>query len=293
MKVAIFGPICRDLNIVGRQRYCRPGGVTYYAGQALASLGVETLVFATYGHEPSDWLAEFKPKLIHLPAEGTIQFINEYPVENPDARIQKARIFDNENKPKDIPQSELAALDIIILGPLLHDNITKELVRFLASRATLVLAAQGMIRYLEEEKIVWKFPENVWRILPYIDTVFLDDLELGFISQKDDIQPGARFLQEQGVKNVMVTQGHLGSQIFLGKDEYKIRYYRPRQLADPTGAGDTYMAGYLRTLEWTDDPVARGEFAAMTATMGIEKLGPFVGTFEEVQKRLGQSSPPS
>jgi sugar/nucleoside kinase (ribokinase family) len=290
MNVGIIGPICRDLNIVGGKQYSRPGGVTYYAGAALARLGVETVVFGTLGDEPTDWLADFPPKVVHLPAAGTIQFINEYPEGNPDARKQQARIFDNTIRPADIPEAALAGLDIIVLGPLLHDHITAELVEFLAERATLVLAAQGMIRYLEKEKIVWQYPERVGKILPYIEYLFLDDLELAFISQREDIKDGARFLQDKGVKNVMVTRGHLGSHIFLGEEDYHIRYYRPQELADPTGAGDTYMAGYLRALELTDDPVERGEFAAMTATMGIERFGPFAGTLEEVRKRLGRES---
>ncbi|MBN1845756.1 MAG: hypothetical protein JW810_08745 [Sedimentisphaerales bacterium] len=286
MKVAIFGPICRDLNIVAGRRHSRPGGVTYYAGQAMANLGVDTLVFGTYGPEPDDWLAGFKPRLIHLSAAGTIQFTNEYPDQHSGARVQKARIVPNAIRPEDLFEQELRGLDYIVLGPLLHDNLGEPLVRHLSAYAPLVLAAQGTIRYLDGDAIVWRHPQSAWGLLPYMEYVFLDDLELAFLSQQEDIQAGARRLQELGARNVMVTQADRGSRLFVADAEYPIRYFVPQPLADPTGAGDTYLAGYLRAIELTDDPAERGEFAAMTATLAIERHGPFEADTRTVSERL-------
>ena len=49
------------------------------------------------------------------------------------------------------------------------------------------------------------------------------------------------------------------------------------------------MAGFLKVQELFDDPTQQGEFAAMTATMVIERKGPFSGTVEEVMERLRNS----
>jgi len=45
MKVAIIGPICKDIITIGKEQ---TGGVTYYTGQALSLLKVETVVFGSY-----------------------------------------------------------------------------------------------------------------------------------------------------------------------------------------------------------------------------------------------------
>ena len=102
MKIAILGPVCKDQNIVKGRPCSQPGGVTYYAGQALACLGVDTVVFGTFGDEPAGWLEGFKADLVYIPAEGTIRFVNEYPENNLDARIQRAEIYDNEIRTGDI-----------------------------------------------------------------------------------------------------------------------------------------------------------------------------------------------
>lgn len=65
-----------------------------------------------------------------------------------------------------------------------------------------------------------------------------------------------------------------------------MRAFPPAKLEDPTGAGDSYMAGFVRAIELYTDPVNRGEFAAMTATLAIEQQCPFIGSVEAVCRRL-------
>ncbi|HUU29901.1 MAG TPA: PfkB family carbohydrate kinase [archaeon] len=283
----MIGPLCKDRNIIGGRSRSQPGGVTWYAGQALACLEVDTVVFGSFGQERPGWLRGFKAELVHLAAEKTIEFVNEYPENNPSARIQRAGIYSNKIRIENLEYCRLAGLDYIVLGPLYNDNISVELVEKLSKCARLVLSAQGAIRYLDGDRIVWKNPDNVLRVLPYVDYIFLDDKELRFISQREDLQEAARFLQENGAGNVMVTQGEQGSWIFLEDKEYKIRAFPPLELVDPTGAGDSYLAGFIKALELFDEPLQQGEFAAMTATLSIEHRGPFNKTTDEVCQRLG------
>ena len=46
--------------------------------------------------------------------------MNEYPENSPDARIQRAEIYDNEIKIGNIQDCQLAGLDYLILGPLFN-----------------------------------------------------------------------------------------------------------------------------------------------------------------------------
>ena len=149
-------------------------GVTYYTGEALASLGAEVTIIGSFWDEKKGWLDGWKcKKIIHIKKEGTIKFINIYPDENPDIRIQKAYIVQNQIRAKDIQEEEVKGSDFIVLGPLFNDNIDLALVKKLSKYAPLALAPQGLIRYLDQEKIIWKNPQNVLCLLPYIEYVFL------------------------------------------------------------------------------------------------------------------------
>ncbi|MEK6963503.1 MAG: PfkB family carbohydrate kinase [Nanoarchaeota archaeon] len=287
MKVTVIGPICKDEIIMKGKSHFQSGGVTYYTGEALASLGVDVTILGSFGDEKKDWLSNWKcKKIVHIKKEDTIKFINVYPEKNPDIRIQKAHIAPNQIRIQDIQEETVNDANFIILGPLFHDNLDQALVEKLSKYAPLVLAPQGLIRYLDGEKIVWKNRENVLRLLPYIEYLFLNEEELRFISDQEGVQEGAAFLQKKGAKNVIATLGQRGSWLFLGHKEYKIKAFPSKELVDPTGAGDSYMAGFIQALSLFKDPIKQGEFAAMTATITIENKGPSNASQGEVIQRL-------
>ena len=100
------------------------------------------------------------------------------------------------------------------------------------------------------------------------------------------IHEGAKVLAEWGVKEVVVTLGSMGSVIYADSIFYTIPAYKPAEVVDATGCGDTYMAGYLyKRIKGTDIQQA-GEFAAAMAGLKIETSGPFVGTEEDVKGML-------
>jgi sugar/nucleoside kinase (ribokinase family) len=300
MKVAIIGPICRDIVRIAGKEYEQPGGLTYYTGQALANLGIETVIFGTFGDDAKNLVEMFNnTEIVPIKAKGTIKFVNEYPDEHDyDNRIQHAEIHDNTVTPEHIKDLDLSGFDYIIFGPLLHGDTTLELIKELSrtTKAKLILSAQGMIRHLEDGKVIWKNPENALNAMKYTDYVFMDEEELKFIAQRNNIEEAANILRERGANHIVVTQGMHGSWIFPGEYRHimhKIRPYEPKPLADPTGAGDSYLAGFIVAQDLPEipdlagSPARQGLFAAMTATMSIETKGPFNGTKNEVLDRLG------
>jgi|GEM_PF-913350 len=297
MKAALIGPVCKDINIIRGRHYVQPGGVTYYTGQALSFLGIETVVFCSHGPHDTGLLDAFRPRTVSLEAECTIRFENEYPDENDyDNRVQRAEGHGNAVTPEHIRAHSLAGFDYIILGPLLHGNTPPELIENITQNtdAKLALSMQGMIRHIECGKVVWKNPENALSALKHVDYAFLDLEELKFIGRSDSVEASAKVMMEHGAKNIIVTQGMHGSWLFLGNGPgntmHKIGAFQPDPLADPTGAGDSYMAGFIAAQNIpgiAESQKKQGEFAAMTATMSIENKGPFSGTKEAVLQRLG------
>lgn len=281
MRVAVVGPLCRDIEILHGMATEKPGGVTYFTGTALLSLGVESTVYGSMGF---DFVPALPFLMQMIRREKTVTFTNTCPEENPDIRIQQAVVTSQHIGMQDVLGIEKH--DYVILGPLFHGDIDDELITRLPKKTKVALAAQGLIRYLDGKGIVWKEPANVTSLLPYIDYLFLDGRELAFITGDDDVDRAGRALLAYGPREVCVTLGSEGSILFSGTGNHRIRAFPVRGTAYPTGAGDSYLAGYVKALEMFDNPCERGEFAAMTATMAIETGGPFRGTVDDVFRRL-------
>jgi len=287
----VIGPLCRDTNIVAGQAHIRCGGVTYYAGAALARLEVETTVLGACRGGNPPWPDIQGARLTRLPAAGTLEFVNEYPQADLSARTQRATAHDNRIGPSELEGQLPSGLDFVVLGPLFHDNFEPETVAWLALKYKVALAAQGLIRHLERDKVVWRNPGRVIGFLPHCEWVALDEAELAFISGEADLESGARRLIASGAGNVLVTRAERGSVLVLREGIFHIPAFPPALSADPTGAGDTYLAAFLRAAGLFDSPRQQGEFAALAATLCIEREGAFDSSLEGVLERLKAFKP--
>ena len=85
-----------------------------------------------------------------------------------------------------------------------------------------------------------------------------------------------------GRKEVLITLGSPGFVIYDGKTFHKIPAYKPREVVDATGCGDTYMTGYLYQRAKGASIDEAGRFAAAMSTIKIEASDPFSGSKEDV-----------
>ncbi len=287
MKVAVIGPICNDKNIVNKNIFEQIGGVTYYTGNALSFLGASVSIYGSSALARNELEKSLVcEELIRIHSQHTIKFINSYLMQDPDVRTQRINDFGHNIITFD-DVKDVVVYDYIILGPLLHNNISSRLIEQLAGAGPkLVLAAQGMIRYVMNNQIIWKHPENVLDVLSHIDFLFLNEVELNYITNTETVFDGINLLLKNGAKNVIVTYGRKGSTVCMKNKNYKVESFPAQRLVDVTGAGDSYMAGFIRALQLFDDPIKQGKFAAMTATMAIEDDGCFHHELKDIYKRL-------
>lgn len=288
MKVAVLGPIAKDCVRVDNNLSVQIGGIPYYVALALEALGTEKITpFVTCGPEDNQWVKDnFSGLEIKcLPAEKTLESNLEYSTHNPDERKHLIKCYPNTIELSDKLLEELEDYDYLILGPLFHDNIPFALFDKLKHK-NLILGNFGMFTYGEDGKFVRKNPENLIRVLPFLKYLFLDKSEAEFVSNKTTIEKAAQFFQSHGLGNMIITEGSRGSHLFLGKKYYRIPAFKPLRIADPTGAGDTYLAAFIRALELFDNPEEQGKFAAMVATMSLEEKGAFTKSLKDVLARL-------
>ncbi len=286
MHIAVIGPVVKDEVIIDDKVHSQPGGIPFYIGNTLKALGVKVTVVVSCAKEDEKWAKSSFPdmEVVHVPADGTLKFICKYASRNPDMRDHTSTFVTNSINPEHV-ENKLETADYIIFGPLFHGNTTKELFEHL-SHKTLFLGNFGMFTYSEGQKMVKKHPEKLIEVLEHLDYLFLDEEEIKFVSGKNSVQDAVKSLQKH-IKNIVVTKGSNGSTIFIEEQEFNIPAFPPKQLTDPTGSGDCYMAGFIRATELFDEPLKWGEFAAMVATISIEKKGPFSASLEDVYNRLG------
>jgi adenosine kinase len=122
------------------------------------------------------------------------------------------------------------------------------------------------------------------------EVLILNEYEIGIMSRKSRIS-----IQEMKdkVPIVITTYGKLGS-VIEGKDvpeAIKIGIAKAERMADPTGAGDAYRAGFLYGYSRRWSLKACGQLAAVTASFALEHIGTQIHTFtvETVAERYKQA----
>lgn len=292
MKVAILGPIVKDHITVDTTTETQIGGIPYYAGNVFSRLGADITAFVTYAKEDDSLFRNSfsNVSIEHIPVPLTLEFSRTYSSREPDI-CQSIEIAYSPNviAVTDELLTKLDSFEYILLSPLFHDNIPAELFEKLKNKLhkKIVHGNFGMFTYAVDNEFIQQHPENLLNVAQYIDYLFLDENEIMFVVQKETVEDAVSILQDKGISVIVVTSGSKGSRIFTKDEVFQIPAYSPKVVADPTGAGDTYMAAFVRSLELFDDYEKNGKFAAMTATVSLEKRGAFDGSLEGVYQRLG------
>jgi sugar/nucleoside kinase (ribokinase family) len=286
-KLCCIGHITLDKVVTPAHTAFMPGGTAYYFSHAISGLCKNYLLVTAIADSELASVKELEQQGIlvkRLPSKHTVFFENKYG-DNPDERWQRVL---QQADPFSVDDLEELDAAVFHLGPLLANDIPWEAFNLLAAKGKLSLDVQGLLRKVEGEKVIaigWKEKETVLTNVYFLKA---NEDELNVLTDTDDVERGAIILAEWGVKEVIITLGSKGSVIYAGNRFYQIPAFRPLQLIDATGCGDTYMAGYLCKRMQGRNIQEAGEFAAAMATAKLEVSGPFTGTGEEIiriQKR--------
>lgn len=133
--------------------------------------------------------------------------------------------------------------------------------------------------------MLWKNEETAKKgmrsVLPYVDIIKISDEETGLLTDEKDVKGAAKRLLRLGIKCVIVTKGSKGAYILSQKGEAEIKSKKVT-VADTTGAGDSFMGGFLYKLtdaNITPDELSNtelrkfGDFASSVAGFCVSKRG--------------------
>lgn len=277
LNICCIGHITLDKVVTPHGTVHMSGGTSYYFSKALQLMDVKYGLVTALGKSEMPVVDELRAggtTVTAFTSTHSVYFENSYTGANQDHRtqrvLQKADAFTVE-------QLQDIEADIFHLGPLLADDISLDVIKYLAGKGRLSLDAQGYLREVHNYKVhAIDWPQKQ-EALQYIGILKVNEHELEVLTGETDIKAGALILAGWGVKEVVITLGSMGSIIYADDIFYEIPAYQPHSVTDATGCGDTYMAGYLYKRAKGAGIQQAGEFAAAMASIKIAHSGAFTG----------------
>lgn len=220
--------------------------------------------------------------VLTYPSRHTVYFENKYG-ENQNDRTQ--RVLERAD-PFTVEEMQNVEAGVFHLGSLLNDDFSTEVVKYLSTKGRISIDAQGYLREVRGEKVYPIDWAEKREILAHTHIIKVNEHEMEVITGLTDPHEAAIRLAEWGVKEVCVTLGSEGSIILAEGKFYTIPAYKPREIVDATGCGDTYSAGYLWCRAQGMGYEESGKFAAAMCTLKLEHSGPFDRNIDEVKQVL-------
>lgn len=285
--VWVVGHITRD-RIATEQGVSEcAGGTSTYFSLALARLGGDVAVLTRLAEaDQSRLLAEEHQAGIEVrcgASPDTTEFENRYVDAKGDRRLQRVGAVARPFQPADLDDLQARLLH---LGPLTQADMSVEFIEAAAAEARVSLDVQGLVRRIEQgavEPCDW--PEKARGLAP-VSVLKADEDEARILTGESDPGRAALRLAAWGPEEVLVTRGSRGSVVCHEGAVRPVPAIATAEAVDPTGCGDTFMAGYVFSRLGGADPVPAAHFGAAAAALKLGHVGPFDGTRSEVDALL-------
>lgn len=281
-KICCIGHITLDKIITPQATTYLNGGTSYYFAYGMAQLPDANFQLVTSLAESEIEAVELMRQkgidVVVYPSKKTVYFENKYG-ENQDNRTQRVLAKADPFRVEDIIGIHA---DYFHLGSLLADDFSLDYIRYLSTKGIVSLDVQGYLRYVDGEQVRPTDWAEKLECLKYVDILKVNEHEMEVLTGETDVWAAAKKLASWGVREIIITEGSLGSFIYAEGRLIEIRAYPPQQIVDATGCGDTYMTGYLYKRANGASYKEAGCFAAAMSTLKLEAFGPFSKTVNEI-----------
>ena len=244
-----------------------PGGSAYYTAQTWRALGADSRVITCVG---TDFAAKDAfdgvPAVVRRAGRTTV-FRNHYPADGP--RAQWVDAVAPSVAPELLPGAWRQP-DVLLLAPVFGE-VDLSMWRERARPGILAIAVQGWVRTAEPRCVgdTRRVVSRVWRPR----SKDLDAVNVALLSDEDlRGQPTLLDRLTARVPLVVRTHGVRGCELLRKGTSTVIGAYATREV-DPTGAGDTFAAGFLLGLADGKGPEDAAHMGAAAASIIVESHG--------------------
>ena len=280
-RVAVVGSLTRDVVTLEGRRATQIGGVVWHAAAILAGLGVETAIATCLAPGDSKLRAALAARGIALHGQddaATTVFHNDYDAEG--ARSQRVGHVAAPIRAPAITRA-IAGADFVHLGPLHPDDIAPDgIAAVLDSGARIALDAQGYTRAIAAGRVVPALSERLAELLPACAILKADRGEAALIVGSDDPMLAAgRLAARHPAMEVLITCSLDGIVLAAEGAVHRLEC-TPVDTLDPTGAGDVFLASYLRARLGAEAPRVAADFALANTAAELAAPSRLVGIDE-------------
>lgn len=285
--ICCIGHITKDKIITPKHTVYMAGGTSFYFSYGFNQLPhkVPFGLITKIGNEDIKAVEDMRRAGIDVevyPSRHTVFFENKY---GEDQNDRTQRVLAKAD-PFTIGELAEAEAEVFHIGSLLNDDFSPEVIRYLSAKGRISIDAQGFLRKVEGERVYpvdWQGKEE---ILACTHVLKVNEHEMEAITGLTNPRTAALKLAEWGVKESLITLGSYGSLIYAEGKFYEIPAYKPADVVDATGCGDTYSAGYLYCRSQGMGYEEAGKFAAAMCTLKLEHSGAFDKGIEDVRRVL-------
>lgn len=233
------------------------GGSAAYAALAASFFSRPVDLIGIIGHDfPQEHLAMLELRGITLHGverseNESFTWSGEYHTNMNERTTHRVGLNVLENWQVKVP-ADSAASPIVVLANMSPDN-QLEMLAQCATRDTGIPASSSSEApfVIADTMDLWIeiANERLHEVLPHLDLFVLNEGEARDLAGTSNLVKAGRILLAKGPRNVVVKLGEFGAMLFSQDgDIFRCSAYPLETVADPTGAGDTFlggMAGYL------------------------------------------------
>ena len=236
-----------------------PGGCAFYGALTHRALGAEVQLVTAVGADFAcdDALTGLDAQVTR--AGRTTLFTNTYPPGG--VRVQRIEA----TAPRVEPPATVPAVALVHLAPVMQEL---DLAAWLAAARgrRVAIGIQGWIKDRGPEETVVQTP---WQV----DGALLAQVAVAAVGEEDLLQQGD--LLDRLCRHVPVvafTHGKHGCDVIIAGRTTRVGVH-PAHEVDPTGAGDTFAAGFFFGLARGQDPLDAARLGAAAASIVVEARG--------------------
>lgn len=281
--IAMIGHFSKDVIKIGERVERRSGGAVFYGSIAAARAGAKVAAITRVAAADEHLLQPMSDNGIDVFAirsDETTGIENRYHDATLERRTCIPLGFAGAYKKEELP-----AIDAKIwhVGGLIRGEADLELLKLLATKGKLSADAQGFVRYISGNELVYGDWAEKRDALPLIEYFKCDAAEAEILTGSTDVREAATILAGWGAKEIVLT--HPGGLLLHVNGEFHNTPFTPREMLGRTGRGDTTISSYLA---WRLNlpAVESARFAATLCSIKMEKEGPFSATLDDVLERM-------
>lgn len=242
------------------------GGTAGNLAYTLRLLGAEPYIVATAGNDFSQY-REFLEK--HGITDAGIREVSDEPcgsyhvITDSDDNQIGAFYTGATRYNKDLSLKQETAPRLVIIGP----NDPEAMKKYVAECQKL-----GYPYMYDPAFQIGNFsPEELRVAIEKAELLIGNDYEISLIEQKLEISHEE--LLVMGPKAVITTLGSKGAIVETRKEAIHIKPAKPKNVSDPTGAGDAFRGGFIAGYLKGFDLLVAGQMGAVAAVYTVEKYG--------------------